>query len=428
MNTSAYSLSEHDGNSKAGDKSAKRVIVIGTGDGGCSVLAHMARQSREWPRLVCINSDFSSLAGVNGVELIKIESALGKAPEKGGVVGASVRAMADDVESVKQLCANADVLMLVVGLGGRAGMSVAMSVIEAASASGAFTLCFAILPFDFEGARRRENASRAIAALHEKAGCVICIPGQRLFKGVEQQLSVADAFHKVDDIVARGVYATWRGLCGRECGGGIELGFQDLRALIAAGNGRCVFACAEADGVSKVDDVLKEITASPMLNEGKALENAGAVLINVVCGTGVSLLDMTRIVSGTLPPGRENALLKIGVFCDPAWSDRLCVMIIVTERAERSGAGPHSARTDRASSTGGSPGEKGSVSVADVEAVRKVPRPEVHREKLKQQNLFDSDKVGRFKGIDPTIVDGNNLDIPTFIRRGILVRKQRANA
>ncbi len=395
---------------RAADGAGKRVVVVGVGNGGCSVLVRMAGQDRIWPRLVCLGTKLSSAPGADRIEHIAVQRPDGrnsKAP------GASVG------EAVRRLCGETDVLIIVAGLGGGFATDAALSVIEAARALGVLTLCFAMLPFEFEGVRCRENARRGLDAVDEKADCVICLPGQRLFKAVEQQLSVAEAFRKVDEMVARGVYAIWRGLCGRECGSGIELGFDDLRALIAAGTGRCVFACADAEGTLKVEDVVNEIAGSPMLKCGKAIENAAAIIVSVVCGSGLSVFDMNRIISGTVPGGSEQALMKTGIFCDPGWSDRVSVLVIVSERDEK-------APGRAAGADGGEPGAGQAESSRGVSD--KPAKPEAQREKLKQQNLFDSNKVGRFKGIDPTIVDGNNLDIPTFIRRGILVRRQRANA
>ena len=42
-----------------------------------------------------------------------------------------------------------------------------------------------------------------------------------------------------------------------------------------------------------------------------------------------------------------------------------------------------------------------------------------------QAGLFDAVEQGRFKGVNPTIVDGSNLDIPTFIRRRIQIQKAK---
>jgi hypothetical protein len=34
------------------------------------------------------------------------------------------------------------------------------------------------------------------------------------------------------------------------------------------------------------------------------------------------------------------------------------------------------------------------------------------------------DGRGRFKNMDPTVVDGEDLDIPTFVRLGVNIEKQ----
>ncbi len=401
---------------RLGGGAGKRVVVVGAGKGGCSVLACMASRDCDWPRLVCLDTKSESSRDMDRMEHIVIERPAGRTTKASDGSG---------IGAVKQLCAETDLVIVVAGLGGRFATEAALSVIEAAKARGAFTLCFAILPFEFEGLGTRENARRGLDAVDEKADCVVCLPGQRLFKAVEKQLSVADAFRKVDEMVGLGVYAIWRGLCGGEFGSGIELGFDDLRALISAGSGRCVFACANSEGSSKADDVVNEIAGSPMLKCGKAIENAAAVIVSVVCGSGLSVFDMNRIISGTVPVGSGQALIKTGISCDPARGDRVSVLVLVSERDEKTANAGLSGRNAASATLSVTGGEKAESTGGHGGTQSK---PVAQKEKLKQQNLFDSDKVGRFKGMDPTVIGGNNLDIPTFIRRGILVRKQRTNA
>ena len=66
----------------------------------------------------------------------------------------------------------------------------------------------------------------------------------------------------------------------------------------------------------------------------------------------------------------------------------------------------------------------GLVSTAPVEE----PTPEhVSRGKIKQVGLFDKVSQGRFKDVEATVVEGKNLDIPTFKRRGIMIQKVLRN-
>jgi hypothetical protein len=47
------------------------------------------------------------------------------------------------------------------------------------------------------------------------------------------------------------------------------------------------------------------------------------------------------------------------------------------------------------------------------------------RGKVTQLSLFGANATGRFDGVEPTIMDSENLDKPTYIRRGLPIQKVR---
>jgi len=86
--------------------------------------------------------------------------------------------------------------------------------------------------------------------------------------------------------------------------------------------------------------------------------------------------------------------------CDPALLGRLWVMVLLAEDAG---------------------GAAASVP-ADSPA---AAMPAAPRRKATQLSLFGSNVTGRFEGVEPTIMDSENLDKPTFIRRGLPIQKLR---
>jgi hypothetical protein len=69
------------------------------------------------------------------------------------------------------------------------------------------------------------------------------------------------------------------------------------------------------------------------------------------------------------------------------------------------------------------------VSGGAAEASPTAEEPAAHKKKrgvkpLQTQLALDAAGVQRFKGVSPTIYEGEDLDIPTFRRRGIAIEGQ----
>ncbi len=393
-----------------------RAVIIGLGDGGCHAVAHIARHWKDVPELIAINTDISQTPNPKNIRCVEIGRDVMKGMGTGGDPRVGRRAAESDMDTIRELFTEKDMAFLIVGLGGGTGTGAAPLIIEEARKAGALTLCFAMLPFEFEGKQRMEHANRGLSALQEVADAVICIPNQRLFKLIEKRANITKVFRKTDEVLNKGVRAIWHELC-REGGfQGINLDFSDLRTLVKNGTGRCVFGYSEGTGADKVELVIKGIRNHPLLNQGQVMANAYSFLVSIVGGPDMSLQTVDQIMTGILEIARKDALIKTGVGCDPDWKDKVSVMILVSEKEKVPEAG-HPPRT-----------EKEDILDETEEHINKQTdrsKP-ARKKKLMQANLFQT--WGRFKEVDPTIVDGSNLDIPTYIRRGILIQKTKDDA
>jgi len=391
-----------------------RTLVVGLGNGGCKTVAAMARQWQEGPRAVAVNTDGRSLAEGGELAGLHIGARVIKGLGTGGEPRMGRRAAESDIEAIRGLFRDVDVVFLVVCLGGGTGTGAAPLLVEEARKSGALTLCFASLPFDFEGKRRMEHARRGLMALQAVADAVICLPNQRLLEIVEDKTNIVAAFQQTDETLARGLQAVWRVISRR---GVINLDFEDVSALVHKGNGRCVFACAEGTGPDKVNQVLKAVRQHALLNHGAVLAGAEAFLVSVMGGSDLSLKEVDQLMAGISKIGRADALIMTGVCCEREWQDRLFVVFLVAEKEGADGAGFSGPQSD--DDAGG-----GLVGAAPAEASAAEP---VARGKIVQVGLFDKISQGRFKDVEATVVDGKNLDIPTFKRRGIMIQKVLRN-
>ncbi len=375
-----------------------RILIVGVGNGAGRALSAMARQWQEGPDMVAINTDSHDFAKIDGLRFVQIGAQVMNGMGTGGDPQVGRRAAAEDVDAVRKLFHGVNLVLLVVGLGGGTGTGAAPLVAEEARKAGALVLCFGMLPFEFEGQRRMSRAQQGLLALNGVANGVICLPNQRLLDLVEDRANIAEAFQKADAMLGRGVQAIWRVLCRK---GVINLDFADVQALLQQGNGQCVFGCAEGEGPDRINLILQALREDPMLKRGQVLAQAHAYIISISGAADLTLKDVDSLVRGIGAAGGAESLAMVGVDCDAALKDRIFVTILASEPA------------------GEAPVNRDPVPAEPVKPAV-VAKPD-----LIQGTLFDGAGQGRFKDVDPTIIEGSNLDIPTFIRRRIMIQKTR---
>ena len=382
-------------------------MIVGIGNGGCNTAQAIARQWPNGPRIVGVNTDERALSELETIESIPIGKKLLKGLGTGGDPRVARQAAESDIETLRPLFDGIDFAIFIVGLGGGTGSGVAPFLIEEAKKAGVLTLCFVMLPFEFEGPRRKGQAERGLQAIRSSADGVICLPSQRLLALLEDKANIREAFRRTETMLATGIQEFWRVL---DRSSMINFGFADLRAFLQNSNGNCIFCCSEGSGEQKIETVLDGIKRHVLFNNCQTLDNADAFVICIIGGADLSIGDVNRTVEGVLALGHKDVLVMTGVGCEPEWRDKIHVTILAAEKslpaARHAATGAEHARQDFMKTPSQEHSESG--------------QPD-----LVQTGLFDAVEQGRFKGVSPTIVDGSNLDIPTFIRRRIPVQKAK---
>ncbi len=393
-----------------------RCVVIGVGGGGCNALARMSAGWADGPELVAINTDAQALAACPVSRKVEIGRNVTQGFGAGGDLALGKLAAEDSADKLRNLFIARDLVVLVVTLGGGTGTGAAPILAGLARQEGALTICIATLPFEYEGERRRAQADEGLRLLKTGTDAVVCLPNQRLFELTPDRASLAGAFEAADRMLGVGVRSLWKLLFQN---GIINLDFADLRNLVEHGGGACIFGYAEASGSDRASKVAAELLKSPLLDRGQALERSPAVLVSVTGGPDLALLDIQRIMKSVKASVRADARLAMGALVDENWVNRVAVTVFAADDSETAPT-PARAPAARARDThaGGTDAGKKDTA-AGVEDTRKIRRP---TREVQPELVFDGagDK-GRFKGVDPTIYEGEDLDIPTFIRRGIKI-------
>ncbi len=382
---------------------AREVSVVGVGDGGCRIVHALSELVRESPSLAAVNTDTRSLECTRATTKVQIGRSHTDGLGAGGHVSLGRLAAEDDMAVLQGLFAGTKLALVVVGLGGGTGTGAAPVLLRAAREAGAMTFCFATLPFTFEGEQRRQLAEEAVDEIREVSDALVAIPNDRLFHTGED-VPVADAFARADRVVAGGLCSVWKLLTDP---GYINLDFNDIKR-VAQGSGRaCSFGYAEAGGEDRVARAVEQLLQSSLLAHGQHVANAGAILVSIVGGPDLTLREVGDIMGALQSKVAKDCRLEMGTVIDDDWKGKVTVSLIVSEEAP-----PPDILEVAAVPLPGMPG-------AEPPTAKRTGK-----KKQRQTSLsFGATGKGRFKDVEPTIMDGEDLDIPTFVRRGVRLPK-----
>ncbi len=399
------------------------VKIFGVGDAGVILLDALNAKEFAGAEFIAINTDASSFASSTATVKIHLETRLlrgmgtGGDPERGHAIAE------EQYSTLKSACEGSHVVLIIAGLGGGAGSGISPVLARAAKETGALVLAFVTLPFVCEGNRRQQQAQQGLEQLKSFADGVICLPSQKTFKLIDENTSVLDTFRITGSLLVEGIRGIWR-LLTRP--GLIQIHFDDLCALVRDRHSESVFAFVEAGGPARSREAVEKLIAHPLLDEGRALAEADAVLVSLMGGKDMTMADVSRVMEQI---GRycEHAQIIMGAAVDVEMKNRLSVTLI----AARNSAPKTEEPADSTGSMAVSPrsgvvpagtASSSAISMAQREQLvsRHSGRGRKNASKMLQTQLpLAIISKGRFDKSEPTIHKGEDLDIPTYVRRGV---------
>jgi len=397
---------ENPADSAAEISSVPVVKIIGVGNAGIAMLAGLDLAEFATAQLAAVNTEASAFADSPATMKIHLENKLLRGLGSGGDPERS-RALAEEqFSTLKSACEGANVVFILAGLGGGAGSGISPILAKAAREAGALVLAFVTLPFECEGNRREMQAQQSLAHLKSAADGVICLPSQRIFKLINENTSLLETFQVTGGFVIEGVRGVWHLLMRP---GLIQVHFGDLCAMLRDRHAENAFAFVEATGAGRAREVVENILSHPLLDEGRALAESDAVLVSLTAGKDLSMAEINRVID-QVKRQCIHAQIIMGAAVDPAMKDKLCVTIIAA-RQDTARSGPRQLTETRTAGGAGSTREV---------VVTRPPRGKKGGAKPVQTQLpLTIVSKGRFDKSEPTKHNGEDLDVPTFLRRGM---------
>ena len=410
----------------------RMIKIIGVGGAGVTLLDTLNGEEFAGASFVAVNTDGQSLAASAATVKIQLETKLLRGLGTGGDAERGQAIAEEQFSTLKNACEGADVILIIAGLGGGAGSGISPVLARAAKETGALVLAFVTLPFQCEGNRRQQQAKQSLEQLKSVADGVICLPSQKAFKLIDENTSVLDTFRITGGLLVEGVCGVWQ-LLTRP--GLIQIHFDDLCTLVRNRHSESSFAFVEASGAGRSREIVEKLIAHPLLDEGRALADADAVLVSLMGGKDLTMAEVNRVMEQI---GRhcEHAQIIMGAAMDAELKNHLSVTVIA---AKHNAAAEFSTASISAANPSEQPGQmisRGATARTGARCATASPafnlehreqmlaksagRPRKGNSKMRQEQLpLAIISKGRFDKSEPTVHKGEDLDIPTFVRRGV---------
>ena len=446
------------------------IKIVSVGGAGLSVLDRIVLDGLERADVVAINTDVQSLASSVAPHKVQLGRTVTRGLGTGGDPELGYQAAEESAEETREALAGARMIFICAGLGGGTGSGAAPYIAQLAREAGSLVVAFATLPFGFEGKRRRAQAQEALGRLNEIANAVICFENDQMGDIVAPKAGIHQAFATADITISQSVRSIVN-LIQRP--GLIRIGFDDLLAALRSRNGRCLFGFGESDSDNRAHDALAQALKNPLMDRGRMLAEATRVLVQVAGGPGMTLSEVEILMQELGRHVNEETQILFGTAVDGRMEDRLSVTIISSFTADMDSIpqqiqppqssvpaiAPVWAQPQDASpkidiepeatpmetpqpaekmaieepapvgtawlqpSMPNKPEPRLSTPQTDPVPMKEgKPSPEKNVQAKQEVLQFEPVTRGRFEKSEPTIVEGEDLDVPTYLRKKIKVK------
>ena len=298
------------------------IKIIGVGGGGNNAVNRMVEIGMQEVEFIAIDNDRQDLNNSKANFKIWIDEnrrrGLGQNPKL------AQKATEESCDEIATMVGGADMVFVIVGMGGCMGTVAAPVVAQIAKDMGILTIGIVTMPFTFEGQVRMRQAEAGIEKLKTSVDSLIIINNDRLLIGFDKKTTIVDALEIADDVLRQGIQGISYAIKKK---GLINIDFADVKNMMKD-SGLAHMGIGIAKGDNKVKEAVMHAINSPLLEA--TINSATGVLLNITSGTDINLLELdmtTDIVEQAID---IEADIKLVVRIDDTLGDEIVATVIAT--------------------------------------------------------------------------------------------------
>lgn len=390
----------------------QQVAIIGVGGTGAAVLDNLAVACEGEHRTIAIDTDALALRGTVASKKILV------APERvhgmgtGGEWELLEGLSLEEGDSLDPILGGLATAIVVFSACGGTGSALAAGLIKRLKQQKTEVVVIAVTPFAFEGGRKKDRATRCLHEVRKLGDAVLVFSNERLLE-TSMAKDLREAQRGFDRALARTIHGLVH-VMSRD--GLVHLGVGELKEAVGTGADAIGMlenawtGVAEAAGEGREEAVIEAVCEDILLEDGRAWKDGNRVLVSVITGPETSLNDFHGLLEKLRSRLPVDLPISAGAAVDPEKSESISITLLVTRRGEDSVlpkleelSRPHEAPKEEAESVA-SKGKRKKKFIA-------------------AQGELEFDRTpSRFVHSTPTVRGAEDLDRPTFQRKGIVLR------
>lgn len=379
-----------------------KVLILGLGGAGGRVVQTLSTLPEAADLALCVfDTDRSALDRLTLLDencKVLCDEQWLQGQGTGGDTMKGQRALSRESSKLQSLISQTSLLIVIGGLGGGTATGGAGVISRLSRTMSVSAVMLFELPFTFEGHVRCKTADDGLRSLLTLSDTVLGIHNDLLFSVLPAETSFVDAFKLADLELARAALGVINVLLPDNL---LTADIGDLAGVLRNRKSHTAIGV----GIGAEDSVAESCTAalanladSPFLGGVGKIKEADAVIINLTGGEALTLSEAKRTLEhANTMPGMAAQIL-IGANIKPELGTHVHLTAIAVKYDDRDPVAENIPETAKTSARG-----------------RKVRRKTA--EQPVQQTLpLTIATSGIFEGKTGTVIDGINLDIPTFVR------------
>jgi len=398
------------------EKSA-RIKVIGVGGGGGNAVNNMIDANLQGVSFIVANTDAQALLHSRAATKIQLGEKVTAGLGAGADPSIGRDAAYESADQIREALRDSHMVFIAAGLGGGTGTGAAPVIAEICKELGALTVAVITKPFKFEARKRGKQADDGIAKLKQMADTVITIPNDRLRGLSKKNATLVDMFRMADEILNHSV----KGITDLIMNPGlINLDFADVKTIMSK-SGMAIMGIGIASGENRAIEAAEKAISHPLL-EDNSISGAKGVLMNITCSSSLTMEEAVEASERIYNEiGDDDVEIIWGTAIDDSLGDEMRITVIATgigTTVDKSMHIPKKAVRDLREITRGKVRD---YTPEDRAYEKKLEEPTFYRirQNKAERNAADGDAYAESRMVSNgyEVVDLDELDVPTFLRR-----------
>lgn len=408
--------------------------IVGVGSAGVNIVDHLVLENSSLKNVFAFDADDQKIRG----SVVPQKHLLGRSRLRGLGTGGD-RDLGEELglqetDEFLRLMAGMRTVILVAGLGGGTGTGVLPVWVRELRERGVRTLVLASTPFEFEGRRRRELAAGVLQELQREADLLLTFSNGRLLHLPDSQEDIRELFRHMNALLSRASIGLQRLV---EEHGSAPVPLAEMREFVGvAGLENCWIGAGSASGPDRIERAISQVMASPLLEDGSVWKHSESALLSVVAGNDFTMAEYQEIVKRLQEAMPVEIPLRGSAVTEMRAQERLQLTVLFTAGAgdvREADAAAAKAVSILADVPVLVPEKEETVSREEVETVQmpvfqldasdeEGPTAQRYFARQEELPLDQRRQRGLFENTEPTLVDGEDLDIPTFMRLNMKIK------